>query len=339
MSGDITPFKNYLKEPNELNKRALKNNLVFSSTFNEGKVHFIGKKQNSSFFKPKLELYPGLLTNVGTEIGVLDYLVTLRANASMDLADGLKVSALYETPLLNSDDYEKHTYYANRNEDRIKSRLVNANLHQTNHYESLLNTLSVGQFETDYYGVMNQSNFTTTSGEHGFNLKIGTFKTKDQSSNKNRDNIEKRDIYLGSYRYFYEPLNLYTEIMYGQYWEQDQGVTLQLKRFFNQTAVAFHIKDVGYKYAGFTVTVPLTTRKSYTSKIIQIKGKKDFSYGLRTTLQEPSGGNIQRPKGGVIPLSDFELTTHYLDKDRLNSSYIKNNLERMRNSYLSYKDN
>ncbi|MBU1667552.1 YjbH domain-containing protein [bacterium] len=338
MSGNVVDFENYVNQPTAAHKQALKANLAFSRSFDETKVHFISPKQNSSFFKPRLELSPGILTRVGTEIGVFDYLATLRANLYTNVYDGVTLSALYETPLVNSKNFDEHAYYANRHEDRIQSRLVNANLHQTTHYESLLNTLSIGQFETDYYGVMNQSNFTTTSGEHGFNLKVGTFKTKDQKSNKNRDNREERDIYLGSYRYYYEPLNLYTEVMYGQYWDQDRGPTLQFKRFFDQTSVAFYAKDVGYKYAGFIVSIPLTTRKSYNSKLAQIKGKKDFSYGLRTTLNEASGGNIQRPYGGIIPESDFEVVNHYLDRDRLNSSYISNNLERMREAYLSYKD-
>lgn len=338
MSGDLVDFKNYVNQPTVAHQKTLKANLAFSRSFDETKVHFISQKQNSSFFKPRLELSPGILSRVGTEIGVFDYLATLRANLYTNVYDGVTLSALYETPLVNSKNFDEHAYYANRHEDRIQSRLVNANLHQTTHYELLLNTLSVGQFETDYYGVMNQSNFTSTSGEHGFNLKVGTFKTKDQANNKNRDNKEERDIYLGSYRYYYEPLDLYTEVMYGQYWDQDRGTTLQFKRFFDQTSVAFYFKDVGYKYAGFTVSIPLTTRKSYNTKLAQIKGKKDFSYGLRTTLNEASGGNIQRPYGGIIPESDFDVVNHYLDRDRLNSSYISNNLERMREAYLTYKD-
>lgn len=338
MSGNLVDFKNYVNQPTIAHQQTLKANLAFSRSFNETNVHFIGQKQNSSFFKPRLELAPGILSTAGTEIGVFDYLATLRANLYTNIYDGITLSALYETPLFNSKNFDKHAYFANRHEDRIKSRLVNANLHQTTHYKSLLNTLSIGQFETDYYGVMNQSNFTTTSGQHGLNFKMGTFKTKDQATNKNRDNIEERDIYLGSYRYYYEPLNLYTEVMYGQYWNQDRGTTLQFKRFFDQTSVAFYFKDVGYKYAGFTVSIPLTTRKSYNSKLAQIKGTKDFSYGLRTTLDEPSGGNIQRPYGGIVPKSDFEITNQYLDRDRLNSSYITNNLARMREAYLTYKN-
>ncbi len=330
ISGESKKFQNYVESPTPENTQKLKNSLAFSRTFNETHVAFISSKQNGSFFKPRVELSPGLLTTVGTEVGIFDYLTTLRANLYMPVYDGLVLSAMYETPLVHSNNFDDDKVYGIRNANRLKSHLVTAMAHQTMHYESLLNTLSVGGYQADYLGFLNQTNLTTTSGEHGIGLKVGSFKHK--GSNINDD----RDVYLGSYRYFYEPLNLFTEVTYGQYWNQDRGVTVEFKRFFDQTAVSFYVQDVGYKYAGVKVSFPLTTRKLYNSKLVQLKGKSDFNYGIRTTLNEPSGGNIQRPNGGVIPKSDFELTSTYLDRDRLNSSYIKNNIDRMRDAYIRY---
>ena len=330
VSGESKKFQNYVESPTPANTQELKNNLTFSRTFNETDVDFISSKQNSSFFKPHLELSPGLLTTVGTEVGVFDYLVTLRSNLYMPVYDGLVLSAMYETPLFHSDNFDDDKVYGIRNANRLKSRLVTAMAHQTLHYDSLLNTLSVGEYRGDYLGFLNQTNLTTTSGEHGLSLRVGTFQNRD--SNIKDD----RDIYLGSYRYFYEPLNLFTEVTYGQYWNQDKGPKIEFKRFFDQTAVSFYVQDVGYKYAGVRVSFPLTTRKLYNSKILQLKGKSDFNYGIRTTLKEPSGGNIQRPNGGIIPKSDFELASTYLDRDRLNGSYIRNNIDRMRDAYIRY---
>lgn len=330
VSGDSKDFQNYLEEPTPLHSQKLKENLAFSRTFNEGAVIFISSKKNSSFFKPHVELSPGLLTTIGTEVGVFDYLATLRANVYMPIYDGLVLSAMHETPLIHSDNFDDDKVYGKRNANRLHARLVTAMAHQTVHYESLLNTLSVGQYQADYLGLLNQTNLTTASGEHGVALKVGSFQ------HRNSNITDDREFYLGSYRYFYEPLNLFTEVMYGQYWNQDKGTTLEFKRFFDQTAVSLYVKDVGFKYAGITVSFPLTTRKLYNSKIIQVKGKNDFNYGIRTTLQEPTGGNIQRPNGGIIPKSDFELASTYLDRDRLNGSYIKNNIERMRDAYITY---
>ena len=330
LSGDSKNFQNYLESPTPKNTQELKNNLAFSRTFDETDVNFISTTQNSGFFKPHLELSPGLITSVATEVGIFDYLTTLRANLYMPIYDGLVLSAMYEIPLFNSDNFDEDKVYGIENANKLKSRLVTAMAHQTLHYESLLNTVSVGEYQGDYLGFLNQTNLTTTSGEHGLNLKVGSFK------HKNSNIKDKRDIYLGTYRYFYEPFNLFTEVTYGQYWNQDKGATIEFKRFFDQTAVSFYIQDVSYKYAGVKVSFPLTTRKLYNSKIVQLKGKSDFNYGIRTTIKEASGGNVLYPNGGVIPKSDFELTSTYLDRDRLNGSYIRNNIDRMRDAYIRY---
>ncbi len=330
VSGESKKFQNYVESPTPMNSQELKNNLAFSRTFNETHVNFISSKQNSSFFKPHIELSPGLLTTVGTEVGIFDYLATLRANLYMPVYDGLVLSAMYETPLLHSDNFDDDKVYGIRNANRLKSRLVTAMAHQTLHYESLLNTLSIGEYKGDYLGFLNQTNLTTTSGEHGLSLRVGSFKNRDSNIK------EDKNIYLGSYRYFYEPLNLFTEITYGQYWNQDKGPKIEFKRFFDQTAVSFYVQDVGYKYAGVRVSFPLTTRKLYNSKIVQFKGKSDFNYGIRTIVHNSTGGNNIRPNGGIIPQSDFELASTYLDRDRLNSSYIKNNIDRMRDAYIRY---
>ena len=330
VSGESRKFQAYVKNPTPLNNRKLQENLAFSRTFDETNVHFISSKQNSSFFKPRVELSPHLLTTVGTEIGIFDYATTLRTNLYMPLYDGVVLSAMYENPLFHSKNFDDDKPYGIRNANRLKSRFRTIMAHQTSHYESLFNTLSIGQYGGDYYGVMNQSHLSTIDGEHGVSLKLGLFKNKD--SNLDED----KNIYLASYRYFYEPLNLFSKITYGQYWHQDRGVTLEFKRFFDQTSVGLYFQDVGYKFAGIRVTLPLSTRKLYNSKILKVKGKSDFSYALATTLKEPTGGNVQRPNGGIIPLSDFEVASSYLDRDRLNANYIRGNVERMRDAYINY---
>lgn len=328
VSGNSKIFKAYLSTPNNVNKINLRNNLKFSRNFDELNVNFLTAKQNSSFFKPRLELSPGLTTTVATEVGVFDYLVALRANAYTTLYDGLTLSAMYEMPLTHSENFDDGRSYASLYQDKLQNRLVDAQLNQTLHYESLLNTTSVGQFRGDSYGILNHTNFTTTSGEHGFNLRVGSFEDKNDKS------LDKRDVYIGSYRYLYAPLDFFTEVSYGKYWNQDTGAMLQLKRFFGETSVALYYKDTEKAYIGFDVSIPLTWRKSNRPEIGQIKGKKDFTYGIRTVVR--SAENLLTPSGAIVPTTDLELITHYLDRDRLNASYVKEHLDRMREAYVTY---
>ena len=244
ISGDLHLCKNYFNNPTVKSERAFRNSLHFTRTFNERDVRFITKKQNSSRFIPRLELSPSLITTVGTEVGVFDYLVGLRANAYINLADGLVFSTRYDTPLFNSQNFDEGYIFATTYKEQLEGRFVNSMLHQTFHQDSILNTTSIGQYQSDYFGLLNHFNFTTISGEHGFNLKVGRFK------NQRKNQHDTRDVYLGSYRYFYAPLDLFTEVSYGQYWNQDKGAMLEMKRFFGETSVAFYLKDTVKRMQG-----------------------------------------------------------------------------------------
>jgi len=333
ISGNIDILNNFFTNPTIDSEHELKNNLRFTRTFNEKNVLFLTEKKRDSRFVLRLELSPTLTTTVGTEVGVFDYLVGLRAHAYMNLADGLTLSSSYEIPMFNSQNFDDGYIFAETYKDRLDSRFVDTLLNQTLHYESILNTTSIGQFQSDYIGLLNHFNFTTVSGEHGFNFKVGRFKNQKSKID------DTRDIYMGSYRYFYAPLNLFTELSYGQYWNQDRGAMIEMKRFFGDTAVSFYIKDTVKTYAGFEVSIPLTLRKlPKASPFGQIKGKQAFSYGIRTVVRSPDNANYLNSVGGVFPKNNLELEEVYLNRDRLSASYIQNNLKRIRDSYIIFKE-
>jgi hypothetical protein len=329
IGGRISHYKEYLSHPTITNRNKVKESLIIAREFDTNKVEFLTQKANSSFFKPRVELSMGVITTVGTEVGVFDYLASLRTNMYTTIYDGLMVSALYESPFIHSSNFDKNRVYGITYRDRLEDRLISANLHQTVHYSTLLNTISIGQFYTDYIGVINQTNIASDSGNHTLNLKIGILEEKNSN--------ESREVYLGKYRYFYEPLDLFSEITYGQYWNQDRGVTLQLKRFFGESAIALYYKNVGTQYLGIQFSIPFTLQKiPKASSFGQIRGKKDFTYSLRTTIKEDDGTNRLKPSGGVIPEVDFEIENYYLNRDRVNKEYIKENIERMRDSFVKY---
>jgi hypothetical protein len=335
ISGKIDKFKAYLKTNALVDERALRRDMRISRSFDDSKVGFLDYK-NSSLFIPRVEFSLGLITTVGTEVGVLDYLASLKTMAYMNLYDGLVISAMYETPFANSDDFDKGGNFYNEYETYTKNRLVSAMVHQTLHWENLLNTTSVGKYKTDYVGVMNQTDYTTTSGEHAFRLNVGYFGYE-------KNDYAIRDYYLATYRYNYSDLDLYLSATYGKFWNQDDGAELQLKRFFGETSVAFNYKNTSYKqyteeFAGIEVSFPLTTRKLFKANYIQLKGQKDFTHSIKSTINKDDGTNTLNHYSAEIPEPDFKIATEYLNRDRLSSSYIKNHLDRVREAYMTYKD-
>jgi hypothetical protein len=329
LNGSIIPYQRYIKSPTPENYYKVKNTLLTSNNFDTSKVNFIAKKINSSRFIPRVEFSPGFITTVGTELGVFDYLASLRSNLYTNIYDGLIVSAMYEVPFAHSDDFENGEVYDLMYKDRSDSRLVNAGIHQSFHYNRLFNTTTIGIFETDYQGIYNQTYLSSKNGEHAIGFKIGTFKKDNGNNNIN--------IYEGSYRYFYEPLELFGKLSYGEYWNSDSGVSFELKRFFGDTAISLEYRNLDNQYIGAKISFPLTPRKIANSSFGQIKGKSDFEYGLRTTINLDDGSNRLLPNGGKMIKSDFELTNYYLNRDRLNSSYILSHINRMREVYINYK--
>ncbi len=335
VSGKTQEFKRYVQNPSLSNEKSLSKNLTFNRDFNNANVNF-SQAQNGSLFIPRVELSLGLTTTVGTEFGVFDYIAALRTNAYMNLYDGLVVSAMYETPFANSGDFDEGGIYHYPYKEKLDNRLVNAMAHQTFHIENFINTLSIGLYQTDYVGALNQANYTTTSGEHAIKFRGGYFVNNEDSS------LSDRETYLTSYRYNYANLDLYLEATYGKFWYGDVGTQLQFKRFFGETSVAFNYKNtssnsIEEQFAGIELSFPMTTRKLFKSNYAQIKGKNDFTYALQSTVNKEDGTNSLNHAYGVVPKLDLELDTHYLNRDRLNSSYIKGHLDRLRDAYISYK--
>ncbi len=334
MSGVSRDFKKYIEEPSFSNEQTLKENLRVVRDFDSSSVVY-GKKQNSSLFIPRVELSLGLISAVGTEVGAFDYAASLRANSYMTLYDGVVASVLYEQPLSNSDDFDEGGDFYRRYETNMQSRVVNAMLHQTLHIDNLINTLSVGKYQTDFIGVFNQTDYTTTSGEHALRYKGGYFLEESDTA------ADPWFFSLASYRYAYAPLDTYLEVTYGTYWYGDIGGEVELKRFFGETSVAFNYKNssangINEQFAGIELSFPLTTRKLYRANYIQLKGKKDFTYKLRTTVNKDDGSNAINHNYARTPEHDFEITSHYLNRDRLTTSYIKQHLDRMRDAFVLY---
>jgi len=331
MSGEIESCRNYFYTPSVSSEDSFRRSLHFTRTFDKKNVKFMTKKEKSTLFIPRLELSPDLTTTIGTEVGLFDYLVGLRTNVYIDLAQGMTFSSRYEIPLFNSKNFNDGYLFSKMYKDKLKSHLINSILEKTIYYDTFLNTTSIGLFQRNYFGILNHLNFTTISGEHGFNIEVGSFKNKSAKENS------RHDIYMGAYRYFYAPLDLFTEFSYGKYWNQDSGGMFKLQRFFGDTSVSFYLKDSIKTYAGFEVSLPLSYRKSLKPfSFGQIKGKKDFSYGIRTVVKSPDSANYLNPTGGIVLKSDLDLTSRYLNRDRLSSSYIKRHLNRMREAFFLY---
>jgi hypothetical protein len=278
---------------------------------------------NSSAFKTRIELSPGLKTFVATEYGLIDYLVSLRTYVQWNLYKGVDLDLLYDTPLWWSDDLERDSgryRYANRGNE-LQSLMLN----NTDRLGSLFNTLSVGKYRSDYLGGFDQLLYQ--HGRHNVKLELGYFENQELED-------DTREVYLASYRYYYPEKDLFFELNGGQYWHQDRGYGVEVKRFFGDTLIGFFFSDTEYdNYAGVTLELPLTPRRVCNSRYAQLKGKKDFSYYLRSTVMQESGTNYINTSGAVIPVIQTDIENDFLNRDRLSQAYVERHLYRIKDAY------
>ena len=82
------------------------------------------------------------------------------------------------------------------------------------------------------------------------------------------------------------------------------------------------------------MSIPLTPWQDMKPGYLQIRGIDQFSYGLQTRIQE--NHNILNNGLGGSNLLQHNLTREYQGQGRLTSSYFYSNINKLRNSYLTY---
>ena len=324
--GDLKKYRYFIYNPIYSNILDFKKSLFVTSDFLED-IEPVVENANNSYFKPRLEIYPGLITFIGNEVGIFDYFVSLRAYLHTNIYKGIDVGMLADFPLINSDDFEKgHVYHKYSHGNEIKSVM----LHKSDVYKSFINILSVGSYEKDYLGGMDQAQYDI--GNNKFKIRLGYFKHKDN------DNDE-RKIYLGSYGYYFNPKDLLIELTAGKYWNQDTGFDLKLKRYFGDIAIIFFYQNTTDQYIGAGIEIPLVPNRIKNPKYVQMQGKKDFNYYIRSTIRRADGTNKVMPAGAKVPKTDFEISSEFTNRDRFTTSYLRNHIYRFLDVYKRYVGN
>jgi len=295
-------------------------------------VLFVKGNSNPSRFKPRLLIYPGLKTAVGTEVGVIDYLLSIKPEIQIPVWKGGMITATCDIPVTWSDDYDDGGAFRSSRYDADLEQLF---FHQA--FKTAFNIttqFSAGIYERDYTGFLNETVWSPGDGTHRFKALLGWY--------KNDDDLE-REVWLASYRYYFDKLDLFLEGTYGQYWYQDQGLTLEMKRYFGDTTVSLFYQNAGDRTgeesAGLKVSFPLTPRKDMKPGLFQVKGINNWSYRLRTSIAGEGERNILSPGLTIIPSMNHSLERAYLNHDRLNERYVKQHVLRLRDAYIKWANN
>ena len=295
-------------------------------------VQYVEGPANPSWLRPTLILAPSLQAYVATDVSFFDSIVSLKPELLVPVWKGALIDARWNLPLLWSSNFEDRKPFRASRQDPGLERLM---LFQTVRLApTLMATLGAGEVVHHSYGTLNELFWTPGDASHRFGLRQAYAEGTGTTDTSNR-------LFLGSYRYRYDPLDLALEVTGGRFFNNDNGALVELRRFFGDTAFSVYYKDVEtsqnlhVKAGGVKVTLPLTPRRDLKATVAQVTGASNWSYGQETTIAT-GGGNVLTPGLASVPIPAYNISDTFYNRDRLSEGYIKGNLLRLRDAYLRY---
>lgn len=298
-------------------------------------VVFVAGDGGPGFPSVSLMLSPGLTTFVGTEVGVFDYLLSLKPELAVQVWKGGVVNARWDIPLTWSENLDDGKQFSS---SRTISRMERLMLFQAfKPLPDLMLNLGGGMVLHDNYGTLNEATWSPGGGEHSVRLT--------QAWTENEKSHRRSETYLGSYRYFFSSLDLSLEATAGRFWAQDRGYLAEVKRFFGDAAVSLYYKNSTtyqegkrWQAAGIQFAFPLTPRRDLKVGPLVVRGTDEWAYAQETTLAigGQKSNNVLTTPLAINPQPPTALYRAYYNRGRLSSAYIKSHLERLREAWLKY---
>lgn len=335
LSAPLADFRDFLHEPGKLEALTAGLEITRDAAVDD-EVGFIGGDANPSWLKSELILYPGLRTFVGTEVGNVDYLLSVKPDYYLNLWKGAVVNARWDIPVDWSDDFNDGRAFRNNRKGNQFERLMF--LQALNIAPGVMLNLGAGMILHETYGTINEAMWMPGSGEHRFMLKQAY-----ASSSDSQARYQNNKTYLGAYRYYYGPLDLYLEGTAGQFLDNDRGFMVELKRFFGDTAFSVYYKNSRtsagerVEVGGVQISIPLTLRRDMKPYLLQVKGTDEWSYAQETKIAAAGEANSVNTSIGVLPRIAYNLEHIFTNRDRLSDAYLRKHLLRLREAYQTYR--
>jgi len=201
----------------------------------------------------------------------------------------------------------------------------------------LMANLGAGIIVPDAYGTLNELVWSPDSGNHSVRLV--------QSWQRNDNNNSVAETYLATYRYYFSPLDIFLSGTAGKFLSQDRGYAFEMKRMFGDTGFSVYYKnsiatdDHHWQAAGVTFSFPLTLSRDMKHYYrMQLRGKDDWAYSQESVITTGSqkSNDILKSPLAVTPSPTTSLYEQYLNRDRLNGSYIISHLSRLHEAWIRF---
>jgi hypothetical protein len=309
--------------------------LITTNIEDDSGVTFLAGPGNPSFLTSALVVYPGLKTFIATEVGTFDYLLSARLDYFVNAWKGAVVNARWDIPVSWSENFDDGKAFENNRNDSRLDRLMLFQAIKVS--PRVMANLGGGMVLHDSWGTLNEVMVTPGDGTHRFALKQAYAANTDDKADPRRN-----EALLGSYRYYYGPLDLSLEGTAGRFYDNDTGYRLEAKRFFGDTSFSVYFADTRTSadervhVGGVMIAFPLTPRRDMRPGVVQLKGSEEWSYSQETRIVKEGESNVVSISTGVDPTPSFNLERVFFNRDRLSEPYLRKHLFRLRDAYLTY---
>ncbi|MDD2733286.1 MAG: YjbH domain-containing protein [Desulfuromonadaceae bacterium] len=323
--------------------RELRKTVVVSNNPKTDGVRFLTTSERSWLPPLQLAVSPGLKTHIGSEIGVFDYLLSVRPEVTINPWQGGLVNIRWNLPVTWSNNFDTYQPYGFQHQKSGIDRLQFTQAFKL--VPSMMVNIGGGLLDQHWYGTLNELIWQSEYGRHRSSFvqgwAAGDEEVKGWTSRQKP--VADKTLYLGSYRYNLPGLDLSLEGTGGRYWNQDEGFSVGLKRFFGDVAVSVYYKNVNtlenrhIQAAGLQLSLPLTTRKSLNVGPITAGGTDEWSYAQESQIVASGEANYTNPYSiGITPQNSTTLERSYYNRDRLHAAYIISHLERMQDAWRTF---
>ncbi len=309
------------------------------------------RDQQPSWQTLRVALSPVLRTNVGTEVGALDYSAGVNVGLQLPLWNGASVDWRRNVPVANTSDYEPNGVFGFR---RIRNETERFALVQTvrvpmerwlapgNDVQALRWGLAgvtaqatVGRIGSSFDGVHGALRWEPGEGRHRVSAQTGYFHNSRFGTGAFVGPRNAKPI-LASYRYNVTPTRTYLEASGGQFMNNDRGFQLGLRQWFSDFSVSTYYRrtlftgSTARQFVGVEISVPIGPRRDMTpTRHVQVTGTPRFTHAIETVVRE-AGSNALRPGFGVLPPTPSLDAT--FNSDRAGLVYFEDNIRRIRDA-------
>ena len=276
----------------------------------------------------RVELKPLLNYTLGTEFGAFDYSLAANVRSTVGLWKGAEVYTDMVQRLGHTDNMELGRVFASSlQRNGVKTLALQQSFWLG---PRLFTSVGVGKYNYSDRGAEGESILFLPWNEDTLHLK-GSYQRR-------QADVLPRivEAYAASYRWKFNP-QTWVEAGH-QYTDRSTGPSLAFTRWFGDVAVQLFARKSGHNtFVGLELSLPLTPRQGMGAGPVQLAGTPRFAQSIRTLVT--NGGNTGNfvDNAAVRPVDlNYKPEVEQLNSGRITPDYIKDQVQRMRESFYLY---